>query len=66
MNCPYCHVRIFALTGLREVQKFQKHLWRCHRNPNNVVLSDGTRTVVTPKRFQDLHEALEIRHRSGQ
>jgi len=66
MNCPYCHRDIYAFTGLQELQKFEKHLARCKKNPNNVVLTDGKRTAVTPKRCQNLKDALEIRAASGQ
>jgi hypothetical protein len=66
MNCPYCHKIINAWTGLQELQKFQKHLRRCRKNPGNVVLSDGHKTVVTPVEDQGLREALEIRAASGQ
>lgn len=66
MNCPYCKRVINAFTGLQELQKFQKHLARCRKNPNNLVLSDGQRTVVTPKQDQDLNDALAIRAASGQ
>lgn len=66
MNCPYCNAVAFGFTGLLEVQRFVKHLAKCQKNPNNIVLSDGKRTVVTPKRLQGLEEALEIREKSGQ
>ena len=65
MNCPHCNKKIFGFTGLQELQKFQKHLNRCRKNPNNAVLSDGERTVMTPKNHT-LKDALEIRHKSGQ
>ena len=66
MNCPHCQRKIFAFTGLQELQKFEKHLRRCKKNPVNVVLSDGRKTVVVPTRRQDLNDALHIRHESGQ
>ena len=66
MNCPYCNREIHAWTGLQEVQKFEKHLARCRKNPNNIALSDGQRTAVTPKRHQNMNDALEIRAKSGQ
>ena len=66
MNCPYCNRVINAWTGFQELQKFNKHLWKCRKNPNNIVLSDGIKTVVTPKRCQNLNDALEIRAESGQ
>lgn len=52
------------MTGLQELQKFQKHLDRCRKNPGN-TLNDGKRTVLLGKRH-DLNEALQIRHESGQ
>lgn len=65
MKCPYCNKEIFGWTGLQEAQKFQKHLNRCRKNPANCVLSDGKRTVMTPKNHS-LLDALEIRAESGQ
>ncbi len=66
MNCPYCQRLINAFTGLQEAEKFRTHLAKCRKNPNNVVLTDGRRTVVTPKKHQDLNDALRIREESGQ
>ena len=66
MKCPYCQREVFGWTGLQELQKFEKHLPRCKKNPANVVLSDGRKTVVVPTRRQDLGDALHIRHESGQ
>ena len=66
MNCPYCKREIFGWTGLQELQKFEKHLAKCRKNPANIVLSDGRKTVVTPTRQQTLNDALEIRAESGQ
>lgn len=66
MNCPYCRVMLNGLTGLRELQKFQRHLRRCRKNPANIMLTDGRRTVVVPCGRQDLGEALKIRYESGQ
>jgi hypothetical protein len=66
MNCPYCSKDIYGLTGLQEAQAFQRHLGKCRKNPNNIVLSDGRKTVVSPKRCQNLMDALSIRADSGQ
>jgi hypothetical protein len=66
MNCPYCQKTIAGFTGLLEAQRFQKHLGKCRKNPNNVVLSDGVRTVVTPLSRQTLQDAVQIRNDSGQ
>lgn len=41
MECPHCKKDIYGMTGLQELQKFQKHLRSCRKNPNN-------KTVVTP------------------
>jgi len=64
MKCPYCGKTIFAFTGLQEAQKFQKHLNRCGKNPDN-TLSDGKQTVSLGKRY-NLNDALEVRAKSGQ
>lgn len=66
MNCPYCAKDVYGMTGLQEAQAFQKHLRKCRKNPNNIALSDGRRSVVVPKKHQGLMAALEIRAESGQ
>lgn len=66
MNCPYCQREVFGWTGLQELQKFEKHLAKCRKNPANIVLTDGRKTVVTPTRIQNINDALEIRAESGQ
>ncbi len=66
MNCPYCQRKIWAYTGLQELMKFERYLARCRKNPNNIVLTDGQQTAVTPKRGQTLSDALEIRADSNQ
>ncbi len=65
MNCPYCKKLIYAMTGLQEATKLAKHLNRCRKNPANAVLSDGQRTVMTPRRHS-LMDALKVREQSGQ
>ncbi len=66
MNCPYCQRTVYGLTGMQEAQAFTRHLGRCRRNPNNIVLTDGHRTAVTPLRRQTLTDACEIRAGAGQ
>lgn len=66
MNCPYCHKGINAWTGLQEAKKLQTHLYKCRKNPRNVVLTDGKCTVVAAGGGQGLLEALEVRAKSGQ
>ncbi len=66
MNCPHCKRIVNGLTGLQEAQAFEKHLARCKKNPQNIVLSDGRKTVVTAMKPQRLIDALEIRANSGQ
>lgn len=64
MNCPHCNKSIIAWTGIQEAQKFQKHLNKCRKNPDN-NLGDGLKTVHLGKRY-NLMDAVEIRARSGQ
>lgn len=66
MNCPYCERQVDGMTGLIELRNFQRHLAKCTKNPNNIVLREGWRIVVTPKTHQDINEALKIRAESGQ
>lgn len=66
MNCPYCTKDVYGMTGLQELQAFEKHLRKCRKNPNNIVLRDGRNVAVVPKRQQNMRDALEIRAESGQ
>lgn len=66
MLCPYCNRDIFGFTGLQEATKFHKHLARCRKNPNNIILRDGRRAAVVPKTNQTFMDALRIRADSGQ
>jgi hypothetical protein len=66
VKCPYCRKFVIGITGHDELYKFHEHLGRCKRNPNNVVMTDGVRTVVTPRRVQGIGEALDIRAKSKQ
>lgn len=65
MNCPYCNRKVHGWTGLQELQKFNKHLRKCRKNPANIVLSDGDQTVLIPGN-QTMNDALNIRAESGQ
>ena len=65
MDCPYCSKEINAWTGLQEVQKFQKHLIKCKKNPHRrVYKSDSVETTIVA--HASLEDALEIRAASGQ
>jgi len=66
VNCPYCNKAIFGFTGLQEAQKFEKHLRKCRKNPNNITIRDGRRSATTPMKHQGLMDALNIRAESGQ
>lgn len=65
VNCPYCRRAIHAFSGLQEAQKFQRHLRTCRKNPANLALSWGRKTVITPSN-PSLRDALKLRHDSGQ
>lgn len=58
MNCPYCNKVINAMTGLQELDKFQKHLKKCKK----YVKVDGG--YFAP--HENMEQALEVRHESGQ
>ena len=67
MNCPYCNKQINTLTGLQEIEKFRKHLVKCKKYPNRVILPRNefgdpsvNLTIVS------ITEALEIRAACGQ
>lgn len=67
MNCPYCKREVYGLTGLQELQKFEKHLKRCKKNPAHLVLPDQDgKMILFPFKSQDLLDALNIRAESGQ
>jgi hypothetical protein len=67
MNCPYCNREIQAMTGLQEIQKFEKHLKKCRKNPFNLVLPDAHgKVVITPLKVLSMRDALDIRAESGQ
>ena len=66
MTCPYCSKPVNGFTGFQEAEKFAKHLRVCRKNPNNITLTDGRRSVTTPIQPQDLMDALNIRADSGQ
>jgi len=63
MECPYCQKDIYAMTGLQEVLKFQKHLDKCKKNPNSIMSISKNGLCI---RKTELDEALEIRAKSGQ
>ena len=66
MECPYCKKEIYGLTGLQEIQKFQKHMEKCRKAPSRhtVVTDEGElKEVNNPI---SMNEALEIRAESGQ
>ena len=66
MNCPFCKREIYAMTGLQEIQKFEKHLVKCKKNPKRktIVTEEGNIEVFVP--YTHMMEALEIRANSGQ
>ena len=48
MNCQFCGKDIYGMTGLQEIQKYQKHLRKCRKNPCN-------------RNSNDMRVALEMR-----
>lgn len=65
MNRPYCNRKINGITGLQEVQKFQKHLKNCRKNPKRRIVVDEVDGIVNAT-STSLLEALNIRAESGQ
>jgi hypothetical protein len=65
MNCPYCNKQINALTGLMELQKFKKHLNRCKKNPDRVIVVSKKGNIMNGTKTT-LMDALNIRAESGQ
>ena len=71
MNCPYCNKEVYGLTGLQELQKFNKHLRKCKKYPDRVVIPasiDESGQLQKPVNATSvsLLDALEIRANSGQ
>ena len=66
MNCPYCNKEIYGMTGLQELQKFQKHMNTCRKAPTrrSVVTDDGE--IKEVNKPVSLNQALDIRAESGQ
>ena len=67
MNCPYCNRDIYGMTGLQELQKFQKHLRKCKKY--RLVTErggDGRKVTKEVDKPTDMMTALEIRAGSGQ
>ena len=53
------------MTGFQEALAFQKHLGRCKKNPANLPICDGFRTVLIDSQPTIL-DALAIRAESNQ
>lgn len=66
MNCPYYNKIINGMTGLQELQKFQKHLNNCKKSPHNRIEISGSGKMLVKDNAVDMNQALEIRHNSGQ
>ena len=66
MNCPFCNKKIFGITGLQELQKFQKHFRSCKKNPERKVVVTQSGNMATIVEKDTLLDALNIRHESGQ
>ena len=66
MNCPYCNKRVLGLTGLEELQAFQKHLNRCPKKPKAVTVEQRPGVVKVTHRKFNMNDALELRAKSGQ
>lgn len=56
MKCEFCGKEIYGLTGLREIQKYQKHLRRCRKN-NSVHPSDIEGALDSRVRSEDAEDA---------
>jgi len=54
------------MTGLQEIQKFQKHLYKCKKNPKNKLIVTENGEIQMHKEGTTMYEALQIRAESGQ
>lgn len=66
MECPFCKKEIYAMTGLQEIQKFEKHLKTCRKNPKRKVVVTESGDLAIEVRPTGMLEALQIRADSGQ
>lgn len=66
MKCPYCNKEVYGLTGLQELQKFQKHLQKCINRPDRKLGVDNFGRLEQKNPYIDMGQALKIRHDSGQ
>ena len=66
MNCPYCNKLVHGMTGLQEIQKFQKHLKTCKKNPTRHSYMDAEGKIKYINNTVDMIDALNIRANSGQ
>lgn len=66
MDCPHCNKQINALTGLQEVQKFQKHLRTCKKNPDRITFVNDHGRLQTVAANNTLLDVLNKRAESGQ
>lgn len=66
MECPYCKKDIYGLTGLQELQKFQKHLRKCKKHPDRKIIVTEEGSLIDQKPNPSMMDALNIRHDSGQ
>lgn len=66
MNCPYCQKHINGLTGLQELQKFNKHLRVCRKHPDRKIMVGPTGDLKKENPPSDLLNALNVRFDSGQ
>ena len=67
MNCTYCKKLVYGMTGLQEIQKFQKHMRTCKESPRRHAYVDEetgkTKYINDPV---DMIDALYMRAESGQ
>jgi len=66
MNCPYCNKEVYGLTGLQELQKFNKHLRTCKKHPGRQTVVEETGNLKKKNPTTSLLDALNIRADSGQ
>ena len=71
MNCPHCNRVINGMTGLQEIQKFQKHLYKCKKYQTGAIKPEYDENGILIGTYQikkpcDMIEALNQRANSGQ
>jgi len=66
MKCEYCGKKIDAMTGLKEIQKYQKHLNKCKKYEQILMKVVTPNTICVRGPHNNMNDALQSRINSEQ